>query len=298
MRHLAAIAIVLLAGCASGPGRVGDLHDMGVRYITGREVWSGEVRVDRIVIVSKEGHLVVEPGTKVLFERIDWDGDGIGDCEITVEGRFTARGTAEKPILFGSAAAQPAKADWKYLHVNFAEKAEMEYVRVSHAFSGLQVHYSQATVMNSEFRHNVDGVRFSTADLTLTGSWLKQNTHGIRFEERGHPATITGNEISLNDVGIFAVTRCFGRSKISSNNIRDNLRGVKLGLEQVEDIGLEFNWWGVDPDGVRAGFMDDTIDPDLGRAIVEPLRSEPVAVQRPFEIPDDPDWHAVVAADR
>ncbi len=297
---LTVIAAGLVAGgCATGltTGVKRDLHDMPVTVIEGETTWSGRVVIDRIIIVRRGGHLKIEPGTKVLFKRIDWDGDGVGDAEITVEGRLTAVGRADAPILLASAQESPAPADWKYLHVNFAEGATLAYVRVSQAFSGLQVHYSPASVENSEFTDNIDGVRFSTARLTVTGSLMTHNRHGVRFEERGHPATLRGNEISHNDVGIFAVTQCFGKSEITGNNLRGNRTAVKMGFEQTTDVALPGNYWGAPgTEGVEgAVFFDGEYDPELGRVLTDPVLDAPVEFMRPFALPDDPDWARVSA---
>ncbi|WP_025322871.1 right-handed parallel beta-helix repeat-containing protein [Deferrisoma camini] len=260
-----------------------DLHAMPTESITGRTEWSGEVVLDRIVVVRSGGELVIAPGTRVRFRRVDWDGDGIGDAEITVEGRLTARGTAERPIDLASAEPEPRPGDWKYLMVNFASGAELEFVRVRYAFSGIQVHYSPATIRRCEFADNVDGVRFSTADLTLEGSWIHHNTHGIRFEERGHPARVEGNEISDNEVGIFAVTRCGGGTVFRSNNLRANRVPVKLGWEQERGLRFPGNYWG----GLSA---DQVVEASLdgrerrgGRGVdVRPVLPGPVPVPWPF----------------
>jgi nitrous oxidase accessory protein NosD len=297
---LATLLGLALLGCATATpvsGEARDLHDMPVTVIEGETTWSGRVVVDRIVIVRRGGHLTVAPGTRVLFKRVDWDIDNVGDAEITVEGRLTAVGREDAPILFASAEDNPAPADWKYLHVNFAEGAAFDYVRVSHAFSGLQVHYSPATVKNSEFRHNIDGVRFSTARLSVTGSLIAQNRHGIRFEERGHPANVTGNEVSLNDVGIFAVTDCFGKSTITGNNLRDNRTGVKMGLEQTTDLPLSGNYWGSDAAGARATFFDGASDSELGKILIDPVLEQAAAFTRPFPLPTEPDWARATAKD-
>lgn len=277
------LAAALLAGCST-PGALpsGDLHRMPVWSISGEEVWEGEVLVDRIVVVRAGGHLVIRPGTRVLFRRIDWDGDGIGDAELTAEGRLTARGTAQEPILFASAEPDPRPADWKYLMVNFSPGAELAYARVSHAFSGLQVHYSPARVEYCEFTRNVDGVRFSTARLEVEGCWIHGNTHGVRFEERGHPARVVGNEIADNDVGIFAVTESRGGTVFRSNNFRNNRTAVKLGWEQPHDLAFPDNYWGArDVEAILARVLDGRVDPGLGRVELEPLLPSPAPVRVP-----------------
>ena len=253
--------------------------------------WAGTVVLDRIVVVRKGAHLTVAPGTKVLFRRVDWDGDGIGDAELTVEGRLTAVGTPEAPILFASAEARPARSDWKYLMVNFAAGAELSFARVAHAYSGVQVHYSPARVSFCEFTRNVDGVRFSTARLRVEGCWVHGNVNGVRYEERGHAAELEGNELSDNEVGIFAVTECRGRSVFRGNNLRGNRYPVKLGLGQRNDLAFPGNFWGGPPEEAVQAVLDRRTDPSLGSVSLEPALPEPADVRvPPFAAPRDPDW--------
>ncbi|GAB6063108.1 right-handed parallel beta-helix repeat-containing protein [Deferrisoma palaeochoriense] len=277
--------LLFLAGCrAPGPGVApSDLHAMPTESITGRAEWSGEVVVDRIVVVRSGGELVLAPGTRVRFRRIDWDGDGIGDAEITVEGRLTAVGTADRPIDLASAEPDPRPGDWKYLMVNFAAGAKLDRVRARHAFSGIQVHYSPAAIRNCEFAENVDGVRFSTADLVVTGTWIHHNTHGIRFEERGHPARIEGNEISDNEVGVFAVTRCGGGTVFRRNNLRRNRVPVKLGWEQDRGLAFPENYWGgLTAQEVAEASLDGRERPRGPGITVEPVLPDPEPVPWPF----------------
>ena len=304
MSRRAARGIVLgcalvLAGCRPpGPGPLSsDLHTMPTESITGHVRWEGNVTVDRIVVVRRGGHLEIAPGTRVRFPRIDWDGDGIGDAEITVEGRLTARGTPGAPIDLASAEPEPRPRDWKYLMVNFAEGADLERVRVRHAMSGIQVHYSPASIRSCEFAYNVDGVRFSTADLTVEGSWIHHNTHGIRFEERGHPARIEGNEISGNQVGIFAVTRCGGLSVFRGNNLRWNRVPVRLGWGQGPGLRLGGNHWGgLSARQVAAASQDGRERPAGPGIDADPVLPGPVPVPWPFQGPPPscrpPSWAA------
>ncbi|MBI5441948.1 MAG: right-handed parallel beta-helix repeat-containing protein [Deltaproteobacteria bacterium] len=283
--------LLLMGACAPRPlGR--DLHSMPITSVTGDTLWRGEITVDRIVVVRRGGHLRILPGTKIFFRRVDWDGDGIGDAELTVEGRLTAEGTAEAPILFTSAEPIPRPSDWKYLLINFAEGASLGYARFSHAYSGVQVHYSPARILRCEFAHNVDGVRFSTARLRVEGCWIHGNQNGVRFEERGHPAEIVANEISDNGTGIFPVAECRGKTVFRENNILRNGSPVKMGLEQREDLSFPGNYWGTEDEAaVLEAVVDRRSDPALGRVTVAPMLPRPAKIDvPPLEPPDDPDW--------
>jgi hypothetical protein len=246
--------------------------------IEGEETWRGEVQVDGIVTVKKTGRLIIEPGTRILFVPRDEDGDGIGDAELLVEGSLQAVGTASEPILFTSAAKEPRVSDWKYLYLDFARDVQLSYVISEYAYSGLQVHFSRARVTNSVFRHNVDGLRFSTVNLEAAGNRIYDNKHGLRYEERNGMAYIHHNDIRDNEIGIFVVTRSTDKSRIERNNIADNRQyNVKLGWQQQGDVTLPNNWWGgLAPHIVQTTFLDRKMDASLGSVSAPEPLTDPV----------------------
>lgn len=243
--------------------------------IEGDVTWSGEVRIDGVVTVKKSGRLQIEPGTRIFFVPRDDDGDDIGDSELLIEGSLQAVGTAEAPILFTSAASEPDVADWKYLYIDFARgESVLDYVISEYAYSGLQVHFSRARVTNSIFRHNVDGLRFSTVNLEVAGNRMYDNSHGLRYEERNSKALIYHNDIRDNEIGIFVVTRSTDSARIERNNIVNNSQyNVKLGWQQQGNVTLRQNWWGdLSPEEVQETFLDQGLDASLGSVSApEPL---------------------------
>ncbi|TYO97117.1 parallel beta helix pectate lyase-like protein [Geothermobacter ehrlichii] len=278
MRRLLWILVVLLlAGCAGRPAPVLELADTA---ISGDVVWQGEVRIRGVVTVKKSGRLTILPGTRVVFLPLDRDGDGIGDSELYVEGEIVAEGTAQAPILLTSGASRPQPADWKYLYCDFARRVSLRHVISEYAYSGVQVHFCKARIADSEFRFNVDGVRFSTVNLELSGNRIHHNRHGLRFEERRSTGRIHHNQISDNEIGLFVVTRSRGGILIERNNIVGSRSyQVKFGLQQRQDVPLPRNWWGtIDRGRLEEQLFDGRRDPALGRAlIVEPLAA-PVAI--------------------
>lgn len=270
-------ALVLLSGCLGSGLSTTQLADT---VIDDAQFWSGTVRISGIVTVKKEGHLTIAPGTRIVFDRIDRDGDQIGDAEILVEGSLTAVGTPDAPIVLTSGAAQPQKADWKYLYLDFAKKGEVEYLISEYAYSGIQVHFCKATVKNSVFRHNVDGVRFSTVNIEVSGNRIYDNTNGLRYEERNSTAHVHHNDIRDNETGLFVVTRSNDKALIELNNIVENRRSnVKLGLTQSGDVTLPRNWWGpLDEQEISATFFDSKFDESLGTVRAPEPLDAPVTV--------------------
>ncbi len=268
--------LLLLVSCT--PIKPLELADV---VIGDQQIWQGEVHIRGVVRVTRQGSLTILPGTKIFFEPVDLDGDGIGDSELRIEGELLARGTAEQPILLTSAASKPQPGDWKYLYFDYARKADLQYLISEYAYSGVQIHFCRARIANSEFRYNVDGVRFSTANISLTYSYLHHNRHGIRYEERGGKGVVRYNQISANQIGIFAVTRSAGKTLFELNDIIENRSyQIKMGLQQSTTLDFPRNWWG---DG--RGLSDETVfdqqrDPALGRVTGSDPLSQPVKAIR------------------
>ncbi len=271
------LLLPLLAGCLATPASVQFLDSATISDV---RVWSGTVQIRGVVTVTKTGHLTILPGTRIVFDKIDVDGDGIGDSELLVEGSLVAKGTPTAPILFTSGAATPAKGDWKYLYLDFARQAEVAHIISEYAYSGIQVHFCRAEVVDSEFRHNIDGVRFSTVNIEVRGNRIHNNTNGLRYEERRSTATIHDNDIVDNDIGIFVVTRSADQARIVQNNIVGNRSyNVKLGLDQSGDVTLPDNWWGTtDPAAITRTFFDHKYDSSLGSVFAPAPLEQPVVL--------------------
>ncbi len=276
------LSLLLLTACARPAAPPLELTDA---VITGEATWQGEVRISGVVTVKKGARLTILPGTRVIFMPLDRDGDAIGDSELLVEGGLVARGTAQAPILFTSGAAQPQKADWKFLYLDFAQQGEIEHIISEYAYSGIQVHFCKASIKNSTFRHNIDGVRFSTVNIEVAGNLIHDNSHGLRYEERRSQAHIHHNSIVANDIGIFVVTRSDNRAVIEYNNITGSRQyQVKMGHEQPGDVSFPRNWWGTpDPAVIAASFFDKHFDQSLGRVTApDPLTSPQQSLPSPL----------------
>jgi len=269
--------VLLLAGCAGAPrqpvGSAPGEKALPVRAVAGGETWSGEIRVRGSVVVPKGAILTILPGTVVRFEKIDVDGDGIGDSELYVEGTLVAEGTVERPILFTSAEEAPAPRDWKYLFINLSRKTVLSHCISEYAFSGVQVHFSRASISRCWFRNCVDGLRFSTAEGTFERNRMTGNVYGVRYEERNSKVILTRNDITGNKVGVFCVMESPGKITIRENRIHGNDDyDFKLGNRQRADIPAQGNWWGSsDPQAIRARIFDRRMEPELGTVLFEPF---------------------------
>jgi len=281
MRSLLLALLALLAssltGCIAPSADQPLLLDKA--YITEDTTWSGTVLLRGQNVVRRGVTLTILPGTVVKFLWIDDDGDAIGDGELTVEGRLIAQGTSDKPILFTSAQKNPAMKDWTFVQISVSRDSLVEHCIFEYAFSGLQVHYSTATIRESLFRHNFEGIRFSTTDIVIEHNDIVDNYYGIRCEANGSRTTITKNQFRGNDYAFFPVRKTGKSVKIFDNNFEQSKSyQVNLGQTQHESLDFSHNWWGTtDKEQIADGIFDRVEDPLLGKVMFEPILLEPVA---------------------
>lgn len=284
--------IALLSGQASGQ----QLSNKSPLYLKEQLIsqdttWSGEIIIEGVVVIGRAATLTIMPGSAIRFKRIDRDQDGTGDSELRILGGIIAEGTADLPITFASAETNPTRRDWSYLLIYASGQINrINFCEFRHGFSGLQVQFSTASVKNSLFTDNGEGIRFGRTDLAIENNRFTGNNIGIRFTRMEGPVIIRNNEITNNRTGIFLVPsgqniRDFfepdrsgrpwntGRLDISSNNIYDNFAyNLSLGEKQFWDLDMAGNYWGSDKSEViGARIFDRNRDKSLGKVIFKPF---------------------------
>lgn len=279
----------LLSGLLPGLLRAGP-NIVGDQVLQTDTLWSGDILIQGVVVVGRKATLKIAPGTNIRFKKIDRNHDGIGDSEIRVLGRLLAIGTETSRIRFQSAEKQPAAKDWSYILVfTSGKKSEMRFCDFSHAFSGMQVHFSTVRISDCLFTGNHEGLRFGRADLEITRNAFTGNDTGIRFTRMEGPASIRNNSITQNRIGMFVapsgqnIKDFFdpdqggkawntGRLAINANNIHDNTSyDLSLGEKQLWNLDVTGNWWGTaDPDEIQKRIFDQNRDSTLGQALYLP----------------------------
>lgn len=269
------LAVIAIAGMPSSSAAS---REMVVRGgVAADSAWSGAVTIVGQVVVKKGVTLTIQPGTTVRFAWADEDGNGIGDGELSVEGRLVARGTRDQPITFTSAREQPAPKDWTFVVISTSRESVIEYCVFEYAFTGLQVHLSSTAVRNCRFRRNFEGLRFSTSEIVVENNEIAENTYGIRYESRGSSGRITRNTVSGNEYGFFPVVKNASGVRIFENNVVNHGYNVKMGAEQREDLDFRGNWWGTAvPEAIAEGFFDRRREGSVGRVLFEPFLEKAV----------------------
>ena len=260
-------------------------------------IWSGKIVIEGVVVISRAATLTIKPGSSILFKKIDRDQDGTGDSELRVLGGIIAEGTADEPITFSSAEINKSPRDWSYLLIYTSGQINrINFCEFRHGFSGLQVQFSTASVKNSLFTDNNEGIRFGRADLAIENNLITGNNIGIRFTRMEGPVIIQNNEITNNKIGVFLVPsgqnirdffepdrsgRAWNTSRltISRNNIYNNYGyNLSLGEKQLWNLDMTGNYWGTNnSEHIEAKIFDQNRDNSLGKVIYKPLATKTIS---------------------
>ena len=224
------VGLALVVGTSSADGQTtsGRLKE--------DEVWTAEMSpiiITGDVTVPRGVTLTIEPGVVVKFVPLNDDQNSFNDpnrCELRVEGRLYANGTAERPIVFTSNSEEPAPADWYAIRI--IGIGTLTYCTIEYAVHGVysNTDASLLTLNRCIIRHNRDqGAHCWDGWIKITDCTIEKN--GCRGIVADHisSGTIQGNTIRGNATdGIFC--------GVSSPDIIENI------IEDNVDDGIECGW--------------------------------------------------------
>ncbi|GAB4286403.1 MAG: hypothetical protein Kow0092_39970 [Deferrisomatales bacterium] len=270
---------LLVGGCAA-PGTAPSVRvPVSARTVADHIVyqpttWSGELRINRPVIVTATASLTVQPGTKVYFDLPEPPPDRDPKPWILVIGTLVAAGTPERPVVFSSVSLRNNELE-DMIQVQKAKEVHLRHCVFERGPWALHAHETPTDVVSCVFRHNFGGVRFQGGPVTLRGNRFEDNRIGVRAL-RTSPI-IEENTFSGNLTGIF-FRQGVADAVIRRNNFDDREYDIKLGEAQSQDVQAGGNWWkaweagrlsdriydGADSEGVGAVRVDSPLDAPWG----------------------------------
>lgn len=198
------ILLVLLLCCWPVAESRADTEYRGEQSLWQDAVWSGRVLVDGILTIPSGVTLEIRPGTEVRFTRRDTNDDGIGENEIFIQGVLRVLGTTEQPVRFTSAEAGPAPGDWGAINIMASEEENLlEHCLVEYAYRGFHAHFSNASIKNSVFTHNLRGMQFQESTIVMDGGLVESNFNGMQF--RNSEVRLNATRVGDNYWGIRCV---------------------------------------------------------------------------------------------
>jgi len=243
-------------------------------------VWRGEVRIAGDLVVDRDAHLRIEPGTRVLFLPPSPGADRFQvhphfpGSELIIRGQVVAVGAVDQPIEFRFHKVDGGPGSWGGINVIQSRSGIFRYCLFQQADSALHIQTSNVHIEQSIFRYNKVGLRFHSSDLVALSNLFEENGTAIRFHF-GAPK-ISRNLIRNNDKGLFMTSHPQDYS-IHHNSFENNRSyQVVLGEEVPETVLLPENWWGSSAlEDIRRQFFDRGVDSDLGSVLIKPVLTRP-----------------------
>ncbi|MBI1920957.1 MAG: right-handed parallel beta-helix repeat-containing protein [Geobacter sp.] len=178
--------------------------------ITEDTLWQGEVLVEGALTVAPQATLTVGPGTVVRLRSSQ--NSGAPDGMLLIQGRLAAKGTTESPVLFTSAADQPAAGNWQGIVLLGSEKRNiMENCRIEWAAVGLETGFSSLAMKEVETAHCRTGFLFRDSLVTMERGGASQCEVGLQAQD---------SELDIRDAE-FSGNRSGGKVSASSLNLAE-----------------------------------------------------------------------------
>jgi len=226
------------------------IHDQSISgTFIKSQIWSGEILITGDVFILQD--LTILPGTVVKFAVQDdqqsgraTPADGYNDLDPTilasyvkthssliVQGRLNASGTAEKRILFTSAAENPKIADWEAICPG-GDGSLIEYATIEWSRNGIAPCFGESTP-NSIFRNNIIRQTFWGS---ISGDWSSAQIYNNEIWETGHGGIdvqggnpiIKNNRIYNAHVGIVVLR---GSAIVENNTMINVGNGIHIGRD-------------------------------------------------------------------
>jgi nitrous oxidase accessory protein NosD len=231
--------------------------------------WSGEIRLVRPLIVTRDGSLTLQPGTRVYFDIPDPGAGQDPEPWILIQGRLVALGTPEQPIVFTSKALRNNELD-DMIHLQEAKEAHLRNCIFERGPWALHVHRTPVEILDSEFRNNYGGVRFQGDALVLRGNRFTDNRIGVRCLNAS--PVVEQNEFTGNLTGVF-LREGVANAVLRNNNFSNHEYDLKLGEAQVQDVDATRNWWAAERPGDK--IFDGHDSEGIGSVATDPVLSAP-----------------------
>ncbi len=254
--------------------------------ISKNTVWRGTIRLKGDVVIKKNAKLIVESGTKILFEAntdLTKAGKDKTKSEIIVEGILDVRGDLNNKVIFTSSADNPRMGDWYGITIiNPSVASIIEYAVIEYAYNGISTKRSHPRIRKSQIRYNYNaGILLEVkSNPKIVENIISENGYAGIICKLGSKPALTGNLIALNQIGvvIFSMSKPnFGNLNkgqsynIGMNDIHDN-QEFNIYNHSSEQIFAENNSWGsTSLNKIKKKNYDRNQNNKYGAVKIEPL---------------------------
>ncbi|HGY56545.1 MAG TPA: TonB family protein [Caldithrix abyssi] len=248
--------------------------------------WSGNIIIRGDVHITRNGRLVINPGTRIYFEPhtdLQKSGRDKTKSEIIVEGTIIARGYINNKILFTSNSEEPRMGDWYGITIsNPKQISTFEYCTIEYAYNGIYIKKSNPQILNSHLRYNYNaGIIASVkSNPIIQSSIISENGYAGLICELGARPVLGKNLITLNQIGVVSFSMSQpnlgnlqeGQSKNSGENrIFDN-QDYNVFNHSSRDVLAQNNYWGSEINSeLELKIYGRKNDPRYGDVVYNPI---------------------------
>ncbi|MFW9896444.1 MAG: hypothetical protein ACFFD7_11615, partial [Candidatus Thorarchaeota archaeon] len=153
--------------------------------ITQDETWSGNIFVDKRILVPENITLTILPGTQI-FCKPNRDYKNTDTVGISInKGTIIANGTPERQIWFTVDDENPINGDWAGIELYYSNNSIFNYVIVEYGVMGIAQFYSKVNISHSIVRWiNLEGIYMEHSSPLIEYNLLYQNGyHEISLEQ-------------------------------------------------------------------------------------------------------------------
>lgn len=162
-------------------------------------VWSGEVHVQGWVTVPAHVTLSIEAGTVVRFKP-DRE-SALGGAGLLVQGRLTASGRTDNPILFSGGYEKAVAGDWQGVVLLASDKKNLvEQCRIEGAVAGIESFHATLALRDVTASNCVTGFRFRDSFVSIAGGGASGSKLGVQAVDS--EVEIRDSSISSNRKGL------------------------------------------------------------------------------------------------
>lgn len=194
------------------------------RVMTEDLVLRGTVLVKGSLIVAPQATLRIEAGTTVRFAA---DPTVLQPGRLVVQGRLVISGTAQQPVLLGSAYQKAEPGDWGGVVLLGSEKKNsIDHCRIEGAQTGVLVQNAYLNARGLQVTTALRGIELHGSEVSLQGSSISRCDIGIRLVDS--EADLRDSTIRENRQGIAARRTSGSLSNVTvSANAQEGIEWVQ-----------------------------------------------------------------------
>lgn len=167
---------VFIISCSINTNNQKQLHLSGI-LVDKKITWSGEIFIDKDLLISKDSEVRVMPGTKIYFVKADISRTEpiflYPETELLLKGKLIIDGKEDNPVIFQSSEQEQSNRNWAGIVVQDGEIKGKHFI-IKHAYNGIAGISGYIEIEKVHFDENyigialLDNVYGDISDLQIT----------------------------------------------------------------------------------------------------------------------------------